>query len=269
MNDKNITLIGAGNIAKAIVTGLVADGYDRTKITACDPDEEQLQNFTETGITLCRSNQEGVSKADVIVFCVKPGLVEAVCQDISNILSENQLVISVAAGIQIKSIRSWVNTKVSIIRCMPNTPALVRQGMTVMHGSTDIQPSDRNMAERILKSVGECLWIEEEAQIDAVTAVSGSGPAYFFLVMEAMEKAATKLGLDQSVARQLVAQTAKGAAEMVVQGISSPELLRKQVTSPGGTTEAAIGILLNSNLVETFDEAITAACNRSIELSKT
>lgn len=269
MTDAHVALIGAGNIAKAIVTGLVADGYNPGNITACDPDKGQLEKFADLGVNSSQSNQEGIADAEVIILSVKPTLMKTVCLNISETLGKHQLLISVAAGITTTSIENWTNPDAAIIRCMPNTPALVRQGITVLFGNIRVEPSQRKLAEHLLGSVGTWLWIEDEALMDVVTAVSGSGPAYFFLVMEAMEKAAIKLGLEQEVAQKLVRQTALGAAEMVNQGISSPEQLRKQVTSPGGTTEAAIGKLLGSHLIESFDGAIEAAFIRSVQLSKT
>lgn len=269
MKGERITLLGAGNIAKAIVTGLLSDKFDPANITACDPDAGQLQELAAMGVKTNQSNGEGLLGADAIVICVKPNLVKTVCEDMASCLKKDQLVMSVAAGITTSSLLDWLGSDASIVRCMPNTPALVRQGMTVLFPTQGIEKDQKNIAEEIASAIGVCLWIEDEKLMDAVTAISGSGPAYFFLVMEAMEKAGVKLGLDPLITQQLVSQTALGAAQMVKQGGESPEQLRHKVTSPAGTTEAAITKLLENRIMEAFDVAIDAACKRSIEMSKT
>lgn len=268
MKGQKIALLGAGNISRAIVSGLLADGYSAGDIIACDPEHRQLLELKKMGVATSTSNQEGVIGADTIVICVKPNLVKVVCDDMASSLKENQLVMSVAAGITTSSLLDWLGPDACVVRCMPNTPALVRQGMTVLYPTQGIKADQKIAAEEIASAIGASLWIEDEGLMDVVTAISGSGPAYFFLVMEALEKAGVRLGLDQLVVQQLVNQTALGAAQMVMQGTDSAQQLRQKVTSPAGTTEAAVGKLLENNILEAFDAAVDAACKRSIEMSK-
>ena len=176
--------------------------------------------------------------------------------------------VSIAAGITQKSLSTWLGENVAIVRCMPNTPALVLTGATGLHANDNVNEEQRDLAENILRSVGVCLWLDEENQLDVVTAVSGSGPAYYFLLMEAMEKAALELGMAERTARLLVQQTALGAAKIALESAESPELLRKRVTSPGGTTERAIETFVKGGFTELVAKAIHAARDRSIEMSE-
>jgi len=168
----------------------------------------------------------------------------------------------------VASITSWLGGDAPLVRCMPNTPALVKSGMTGLYAAPEIDEAQRQLAEAVLSAVGDTLWVEKEALLDAVTAVSGSGPAYFFLFMEAMIEAGTLLGLDADAARRLTLQTAFGAARMALESDLPPDELRRRVTSPGGTTEQAIAYFQQADLCDIVDEALRAAHDRSIELSR-
>jgi len=259
------TFVGAGNIARALMCGYLKS-QAKVSITASDPNMEQLKKLPAE-IRHSQDNNQAIVDADAVVLCLKPNLMAKICQEFS-VPTENKLFISVAAGITVSSLSQWLGQNTAIIRCMPNTPALVQQGMTGLYANTLVSPAQKLIAEEILGSVGQIHWFDDESELDAVTAVSGSGPAYYFLVMEAMQKAAESLGLSPAVARQLVLQTALGAAQMAQQSEFDPEQLRLNVTSPGGTTEAAINNMQNAGLTEIFRSAIEAAHNRSKALSK-
>lgn len=267
MSDAILAFIGAGNIAQAIIGGLVANGYAATKILAADPAESQLRQLPP-GVRTAASGAEIVPAADVVVLCVKPDRAAGVAGEIADVIA-GKLVISVAAGVPAGTLAAQLGSRTAIIRCMPNTPALVRQGVTGMFANNNVTDAQRRTGETVLASVGRVHWFDREALLDVVTAVSGSGPAYFFLVMEAMEQAAIALGLSPAVSRQLVVQTALGAAQMAQSNEDGPATLRKRVTSPGGTTEAAVDSLLAAGLIEDFDRAIAAAHRRALELAGT
>lgn len=263
MDNMNIGFIGAGNIAKAIIGGLLGHGLPASHIRAVDPSPAQLAALPE-GIEGHENASETLDWADVLVLCVKPNLVSDVCREMGN--TRSRLVISVAAGITTATIAEGIGDA-PIVRCMPNTPALVGLGMTGLFANAAVSGDQRRVAETVMGAIGEIEWFEDESQLDAVTAVSGSGPAYFFYVMEAMEAAAVRLGLAPEVARKLVLQTALGAASMAAGSSDAPAVLRRNVTSPGGTTEAALNELAEAGLPGDFQEAMEAAYRRSIELA--
>jgi pyrroline-5-carboxylate reductase len=265
MSETTIAFIGAGNIAQAIVGGLIDSGYPPGKICAADPQTDQLAAMPGS-IATYTNNDDAISDAAVVVFCLKPNLVPVVAEALVA-RSKGRLFISVAAGITTDTLMGILGEETAIIRCMPNTPALVGQGMTGLYANLNVSPDQREIASRVLSAVGKAIWFDDESALDAVTAVSGSGPAYFFLMMEAMEQAARNLGIPAPEARELVIQTALGAASMAAASEDSPEALRLKVTSPRGTTEAAINSLLGSDVVGAFERAINAAHQRSIELS--
>lgn len=272
--NKIITFIGAGNMSRALISGLIQDDTN-LNIRIADPDESQRQSMTKTwsNITAFSDNAAAIAGADVIVFATKPQIMKAVCetfkQDIEKLnQTDKPLLISIAAGVTIENITTWLGTGYSIVRCMPNTPSLVQSGMTGLVANSNTNDDQRNVAESILRSVGNTLWFEDEQKLNAVTAVSGSGPAYFFLVMEAMQASAEKLGLDKKDARLLVLQTAFGAAKLALESEDDAATLRQRVTSKGGTTEAALNELIEGGLPKLFETALEAANSRSIELSK-
>jgi pyrroline-5-carboxylate reductase len=214
-------------------------------------------------------NIAAVAAADVVVLAVKPQAMKQVLQPLATTLQQRQpLIISIAAGIEIASIARWLGGDLPIVRCMPNTPALVQLGATGLFANAQVSSEQKKLADSILRAVGIALWVDSEAQLDAVTAVSGSGPAYFFLVMEAMRDAGEKLGLARDAAAQLTMQTALGAARMALDSDVDVAELRRRVTSPNGTTERAIASFENDKLRDLFERALSACDARSRELAK-
>ena len=259
-----IAFIGAGNIAKALMGGYLATNPDG-EVWAADPIEAQLATLPD-GVHTTTSNLEAAERADIVVLCVKPNMLGEICQSL-RAAAAGKLFISVAAGITCGSLVEWLGPKAAIIRCMPNTPALVGAGMTGLFATASVSGRQRSQGAELLATVGTILWFDEEAELDAVTAVSGSGPAYFFLMLESMQAAATKLGLAPDVAKTLVEQTAFGAIKMAMQSDLPVAELRRNVTSPGGTTAAAIGVFETKDFEETVFEALKAAADRSKALS--
>lgn len=259
-----IAFIGAGNIAKALMGGYLAANA-AGDVWAADPFETQLTTLPD-GIQTTTNNLEAVEEADIVVLCVKPNMLGEICQSFQPVAA-GKLFISVAAGITCQSLLQWLGPKTAIIRCMPNTPALVGAGMTGLFATAGVSNTQKSQGAEILSTVGNILWFDIEAELDAVTAVSGSGPAYFFLMLESMQAAAIKLGLTPDVAKTLVEQTALGAIKMAMQSESPVAELRHNVTSPGGTTAAAINVLETKGFEETIFEALKAAADRSKALS--
>lgn len=263
---EKVSFLGAGNIAKAIMGGMLKQGVPAENLFAADPSPDQLAKLA-AGVSVFADNLAAIEHADVVVLAVKPNTVSQLCTTLAPYIGD-RLVISVAAGIQSDTLQSGLGKGVPIIRCMPNTPALVQAGMTGLFATSDVTSAQKQSAENILSAIGIVEWFENESDLDAVTAVSGSGPAYFFLIIEAMEAAAVKLGLTPAVAHQLVTQTALGASLMARDTEEPISVLRKNVTSPGGTTAAAINSLIDDEIPKIFSNAIAAAHQRSIELAK-
>lgn len=265
-----IAFIGAGNMARSLIGGLIADGYAPGHIIAADPDQQRLRDLqTEFGILTRTDNSGAAEMADIVVIAVKPQMVAQIAQEIRGGRGlAHKLVISIAAGIRSSALERWLGRQTALVRAMPNTPALVQSAATVLYANAHVTAAQRDTAESILRAVGLTLWIDEEGLMDAVTALSGSGPAYFFLVMEALEHAGRKLGLPAETARLLTLQTAFGAAKMALESGVDSATLRTQVTSPGGTTERALGVLTEGALERLFEQALAAARQRSIELSE-
>ncbi|NVZ79319.1 pyrroline-5-carboxylate reductase, partial [Pseudomonas gingeri] len=216
MSNNRITFIGAGNMAASLIGGLRAEGLDAALIRASDPGAETRTRVqAEHGIEVFADNAEAIEGADVVVLAVKPQAMKAVCEALRPHLKPHQLVVSIAAGITCASMNNWLGAQ-PIVRCMPNTPALLRKGVSGLFATGQVSAGQRQQAQTLLSAVGTALWLDEEQQLDAVTAVSGSGPAYFFLLIEAMTAAGEKLGLSREVATQLSQQTALGAAHMAV-----------------------------------------------------
>lgn len=262
-----ITIIGAGNMGSSLITGLINSGYPADKIWAADPSPEKLLHLKNTfHINTTNHNQEAVEHADVIIFAVKPQLFAAVAKPVADVINTRKpLIISIAAGVRIAYLEKWLSPQCAIVRTMPNTPALVGCGATALFANPHVAEAQRNLAESIMRSVGITVWLNREEEMDTVTALSGSGPAYFFLVMEALHEAAEELGLSHEAARLLTLQTALGAARMAIESNHELTALRHHVTSPGGTTEKAISVLEN-DIKHLFRKALQAAKQRSIEL---
>jgi len=265
-----IAFIGGGNMASAIFGGLIENGYSNHDILVSDPSQEKLNELEEKYAVLTSTNNEEVIKqADVVILAVKPQIMQAVISPLSEILvQQNPLIISVAAGISLESLAQWTDHRLAIVRCMPNTPALVQQGASGLLANSNVNDQQKAITDKILNAVGLSVWVNSESELDAVTALSGSGPAYFFLFMEAMIAAGTKLGLSADTAKALALQTAQGAATMASKSEHEPAQLRKNVTSPNGTTEQAILTFQKLGLEGIVEQAMGAAYNRSIELSE-
>ncbi|MBL3600823.1 MAG: pyrroline-5-carboxylate reductase [gamma proteobacterium endosymbiont of Lamellibrachia anaximandri] len=270
MKLNSITFIGGGNMAASLISGLIADGYDPAHITASDPNKERLSQLAANyAIHTETDNDAAVQNADIVVLAVKPQVLESVVRDLAGAIWRHQpLVISIAAGVREAALREWLGEDIALVRTMPNTPAMIQSGACGLHASENVSDIQKDQAESILRAVGLTCWVSDESQMDAVTALSGSGPAYFFLVMEAMEVAAVKMGLEAENARLLTLQTALGAARMAMESKDSPATLREKVTSPGGTTERALGILQEGGLPALFEQALNGARDRSQELSE-
>lgn len=268
MSNTRIAFIGAGNMAASLIGGLRAKGLQATQIRASDPGAETRAHISaEQGIETFADNAEAIQGVDVIVLAVKPQAMKAVCESLRPSLQPHQLVVSIAAGITCASMNTWLGAQ-PIVRCMPNTPALLRKGVSGLYATAEVTAEQRDQAQELLSAVGLAVWLEQEQQLDAVTAVSGSGPAYFFLLIEAMTAAGVKLGLPHEVAEQLAEQTALGAANMAVESDVDAAELRRRVTSPGGTTQAAIESFQAGGFEALVEKALGAAAHRSAEMAE-
>lgn len=268
MHTSTIAFIGAGNMASSLIGGLLAQGFPSSGVRACDPNPEQRQQLGDRlGIQTFADNPEAVADADLVVLAVKPQVMKAVCLALAPHLSPQAVVVSIAAGISTTSLHQWLG-ECSLVRCMPNTPSLLQQGVSGLFAGPHVGTAQRQQAEQLLSAVGLVFWVEKESQLDAVTALSGSGPAYFFLLMEAMAQAAEQLGLPQPLASQLASQTALGAARMATESDLDAAELRRRVTSPQGTTEAAIHTFQQGHFSALVQAAMQAAAQRSAELTE-
>ena len=270
MKDCKITFIGGGNMARSLIGGLIADGFNPQHIHVSDPEPLCLQALTDSHpVHTYSSNIEAAKDCDVLILAVKPQQLQAVVKQLAPFWQTESLLISIAAGIRLDDIARWLDLDdAAIVRAMPNTPALVQAGASALCANKAVSTQQHERAESILRSVGLALWVDNEEKMDAVTALSGSGPAYFFLVMEAMELAANEMGLDPETARLLCLQTAFGAAKMALESNETTLTLRERVTSPGGTTERALHELEDGGLRGLFENALIAAALRSRELAQ-
>jgi pyrroline-5-carboxylate reductase len=266
---QTICFIGGGNMAQSLIGGLIHNGYDNQHIIVSDPDSSRLQQLAELySVRTSEDNLPAVEAADVLVLAVKPQVLAQVCQQLQPAVQQKQpLIISIAAGIRSTDIERWLGGNLPVVRTMPNTPSLIQAGATGLYANAATSSEQKTIAEQILKAAGLTLWVEKEDLLDAVTALSGSGPAYYFLIMQAMQRAGEKLGLDAHSADLLARQTALGAARMATEGEDDPATLRAKVTSKGGTTAAAIASFEASQLDEVILRALTAARDRATELA--
>ena len=272
-----IGFIGGGNMAISLVGGLINAGVSASTITVSEPDSERNQAFkTQFNVNTVSDNDQ-LLNCEVIVLAVKPQLLKTVCQQLACQQSDpsetsRPLFISIAAGIRSTDIDRWLTddhapNSHAIVRCMPNTPSLVQTGASGLFANTKVNEEQKVQATKIMEAVGIVIWVREEEQLDAVTAVSGSGPAYYFLMMEAMQQAGENLGLSAETAKQLVLQTALGAARMAIESTETTKTLRQQVTSKGGTTEQAILSFQSADFNQIVWNALKAANDRSISLA--
>lgn len=268
MTTPKIAFIGAGNMAASLIGGLLAQGLPASSIRASDRGAEQREKIAqEYGIEVLASNAQACGDADIVVLAVKPQVMKEVCLDLAAHLREGQLIVSIAAGISTASLEAWLGPR-GVVRCMPNTPSLLRLGASGLYANARVSAEQRQQAEQLLGAVGLALWLDDEKLIDAVTAVSGSGPAYFFLLIEAMTASGEQLGLPRQTAAQLTLQTALGAARMALDSQLDAGELRRRVTSPAGTTEAAINSFQTGGFEAMVAQALKAAQQRSAELAE-
>lgn len=264
-----IAFIGGGNMARSLIGGMFARGADPARVRVAEPVaalREALQ--ADFGVPCFATATEAVDGASVWLLAVKPQVMRTVCTELTPVAQRIQPVaISIAAGITTSQLAGWLGGDVAVVRAMPNTPALLGAGITGLFANARTDATQRAQASNLLDAVGPTVWIEDEAQMDAVTAVSGSGPAYVFLLAEAMQAAGVRQGLPEDTARQLASQTLLGAAKMLTELDEPADVLRKKVTSPGGTTQAAIETFEAGGLRQLVDRAITAATERGRELS--
>ncbi|WP_240901271.1 pyrroline-5-carboxylate reductase [Thioalkalivibrio sp. XN279] len=269
MESTRIVFIGGGNMARSLVGGLVADGVPPGRLGAAEPDAARRAALQrDFGIEVFADNAAAAAQAEVVVLAVKPQVMPQAARAVApSLAARSALVISIAAGIRTAELLRWLGAGTAVVRAMPNTPALLGCGATVLYAGDGVAPAQRELAESILRAVGSVSWVERETQMDAVTALSGSGPAYFFLLIEAMADAAAELGLPQDLAGLLAVETALGAARMALESDEPVAALRRRVTSPGGTTEAALDALEAGDFRTLVATALQRAEARSRELA--
>ena len=270
IQDQKITFLGCGNMGTSLINGLIANGHPATNLHAIDPDEKQRTRVeTRYGIRTSAEAAAAVPTADVVVLAVKPQTVmTALALTRDALQNNNPLVLSIAAGVRTDAISNALGGACPVVRAMPNTPALLRSGATGLYAAGDVDAPRRAAATNIMQAVGVVVWLDDESLLDTVTAVSGSGPAYFFLIVELLEKIAVDMGLSRAQAHLLSVDTALGAARMLKESGEDAATLRQRVTSPGGTTEKALQAFEEGGLEQLLRKALTACRNRSVELAK-
>jgi pyrroline-5-carboxylate reductase len=269
MLKETLAFIGGGNMARSLIGGLIAQGLPARQIVVSDPIETTRDSLAQQySVQVTADNAVAAANAQVIVLAIKPQEMQNVAQQLAPTLARQPpLVISVAAGIRADALQRWLGG-VAVVRTMPNRPALNGCGVTGMFAPAQVSTAQRELAQRIMGAVGKAVWVEQETLIDAVTAVSGSGPAYFFLLMELLEAAGVELGLPQETARTLAIETAYGSGLMAREVSDAPGVLREQVTSKGGTTEAALKVFAANDIKQIVNDAVKAAAARSAELAQ-
>jgi pyrroline-5-carboxylate reductase len=269
MQKKKIAFVGAGNMAESLISGLVSNGYQPDLISASDLSSEKLSSLHACyGVHISENNHKAITGADVVIFAVKPQALAAVIEELAFDLQDLQpLIISIAAGARVHYISHCLGKELSVVRCMPNLPALLQSGAIALFANAQVSAFQRDLAESIMRSVGVTVWLDDEKYMDTVTALSGSGPAYFFFIMEAFEQEAVAQGLSKEIAHLLTVQTALGASRMALESKEALSVLRERVTSPGGTTEQALKVFTDSKLREILARGMHAAKERSAELA--
>ncbi|MGS2722834.1 pyrroline-5-carboxylate reductase [Porticoccus sp. GXU_MW_L64] len=267
-NAPRIAFIGAGNMAGSLIGGLLASGHPADRVRASTRSEASAAQVAQQyGIDCGTDNSTLAAWADVLVLAVKPHMMQATCEPLAKALNHHTLVISVAAGIPTGLIDQWLGGNRALVRCMPNTPSLLHSGASGLYANANVSANQQQQAQQLLQAVGTAEWVADEQLMDAVTAISGSGPAYYFLLMELMEKTGAELGLDRKTARRLTIQTALGAARMAAEGEHDPAELRRRVTSKNGTTDRAITTFLNEGLEDTIRKGMVGARDRGREMA--
>jgi len=269
MNSPHISFIGGGNMARSLIGGLIGNGVPIDRLSVAEPNPELREALArDFGVAVHADNNDAARSADVLLLAVKPQVMKTVCTGLRTLAQARKpLVISIAAGVRLTQLEAWLGGDMPIVRCMPNTPALIGAGATGAYANARCTDAHRATAQNILSAAGTTAWIDDEALMDTVTALSGSGPAYFFLLVEALVDAAVAQGLPHEIARALATQTALGAGRMLREDAAAPAELRRRVTSPGGTTQAALESFAASNFNAMVARAVAAATQRGGELS--
>lgn len=264
-----IVFIGGGNMAASLIGGLRRAGHDVSRLRVVEPDAARRAALAERhGLHAAAAADAATLDADVCVLAVKPQVIAEAARGLAPLLPHPRpVVLSVAAGVPTAALAAWLGGDVPLVRCMPNTPALIGAGASALYAGPEVGKAQRASAQAVLETAGAVVWVDDEASLDAVTATSGSGPAYFFKFMEAMQAGAEDLGLPPDTARALVLQTALGAARMALESGDDPAMLRAKVTSPGGTTERALSVFAEGGLDELVETAMRAAAGRARELA--
>ena len=258
-------------MASSIIGGLISAGWGKDRIRVSDPDPDQRHKIKARFDVDCfENNRECIDNADIVVFATKPQTLRRAVESVNTeLVNTHPLLISIAAGIQCRDVVQWLGATLPLVRVMPNTPALINQGVSGVYATASCTDDHKQSVEQIMQAVGEVVWVQQERDIDTVTAISGSGPAYFYKLMEVMIEVATTEGLSEQAARTLVLETAKGAAIMAAGVATPPAELRKHVTSPGGTTEAALSTMESLEIDKILSAGMIAAIDRSKALAKT
>ena len=267
--DQKILFLGAGNMARAMISGLLTRGFPPQRLSAVDPSQDALNLLSGMGLNqLSTQVEKSMDTADLVVIAVKPHVVKKALEKALVFLPPKTPLLSIAAGITTSSIQAMTNPKTPIIRCMPNTPSMIGRGASALFASSSVTMAARNLAEQVTNAVGLTIWVEKESLLDVVTAVSGSGPAYFFKLMDAVIKTGVDLGLDATTVTALTKHTALGAAELALQSDATIKSLCENVTSPGGTTESALRVLEEGNFQALIKEAVMSGAERSKKLGE-
>jgi pyrroline-5-carboxylate reductase len=271
MINTKVGLIGGGNMGRAIAGGLLRGGMHATDLMIAEPLPEQCERLREElyGIMVIEDNNKVAEMAETLLFSVKPQILKPVCEDLAAVVQESRpLIMSIAAGPTIEDIDQWLGGGLSVVRVMPNQPALIDQGISALFANERTDEAGREMAEKIMTAVGQVVWLDSESKMDAVTAVSGTGPSYFYLLIDCMIEAGIKSGIDPETARTLAVETARGATSLASAETESMSSLIERVRSPGGTTTAAFELLDKADVRGIFAAAIDAAERRAAELAK-
>jgi len=269
MAQPTLAFIGAGNMATSLIRGLLHDNFPADNLWASDPSQDKLQSLEQSlHIHTTQDNEQALTQADILILATKPQHITTICKQLALTIQQQQpLVISIAAGVPVAVLEKYLGKTTAIVRCMPNTPALVGSGASGLFANTQVSEQQKAHAESILRAVGITQWVDDEKLMDVITALSGSGPAYIFLIMQALQEAAQQLGLEEEAARLLSIQTTLGTAHLALESSHSLDLLIQQVTSPGGTTESALAVLTQAQVKDIFLKAVTSAKERAEEIA--
>ncbi len=265
-----IAILGCGKMGSSLLNGLITTGFKASQLIVSDPHlSNPSPQLINSGVTFLTNNQTAIEKANTVLLAIKPQIMVEVLTPLIPAFTEHRpLIISIAAGINTSMLTTLLGSDIPCIRAMPNTPAQINQGVSALFATQMATQDHRDLADAIFAAVGQTVWIDHEALMDPITAISGSGPAYFYLIMEALIQAAIEAGIPADLAKKLVSQTAEGSIAMVkANSTSTISNLRDQVTSPGGTTAAALDVLFKHDIIELFGKAVSAATNRAVQLS--